>query len=104
MGYSVTTSLDQPSARSLASPKTHVPGSRLSDAGHRYYSATLSRWISRDPIGELVFIAQYAAQLPMYLFVRNCPQSEVDPLGLVEFEGCTDDQKQRILGVNNRVH
>jgi RHS repeat-associated protein len=52
MGYHLTTSLALPSARSLASPKTHVPGSRLQERGHRYYSASLSRWVSRDPIGE----------------------------------------------------
>ena len=34
------------------SPKTHTPVSPVQDLGLRYYSANLSRWISRDPAGE----------------------------------------------------
>ena len=47
MGYSLTTSLARPSARSHASPKTHVPGSRLQERGHRYYNPEMGRWIGR---------------------------------------------------------
>jgi hypothetical protein len=53
MGFSLTTSLARPSVRPLASPKTHTPLSRLQERGHRFYSTELSRWISRDPIGEM---------------------------------------------------
>jgi hypothetical protein len=52
MGYHLTTSFDLPPARSHASPKTHTPLPRLQERGLRFYSATLGRWHSRDPIAE----------------------------------------------------
>ena len=43
--------------------------------GYRYYSPTLGRWISRDPIGE-------GDGINLYVFARNCLTSSVDGLGL----------------------
>ena len=43
--------------------------------GHRYYNPSTGRWLSRDPIGE-----RGCANLAG--FVRNCPTSMIDPLGL----------------------
>lgn len=53
MGYFLTTEPENAvPGKSLASPKTHTPGSRLQERGLRYYSANMARWLSRDPIGE----------------------------------------------------
>jgi hypothetical protein len=123
MGYSLTTTLDRPFARSLASPKTHVPGSRLQERGHRYYSASLSRWISRDPIGESGFVAlvksltarrrdesvlagirMKEAISAITVFVANSPVGKYDVLGLVlgaPTDGkirCNKDCKPEITG------
>jgi len=43
--------------------------------GYRYYSPTLGRWISRDPIGV-------RGDLSLYRYARNAPASLYDPLGL----------------------
>jgi len=43
--------------------------------GHRYYSARLGRWTTRDPLGE-------AGGLNLYGFVGNDPVNGIDPLGL----------------------
>jgi RHS repeat-associated protein len=75
MGYSLTTSFDLPSTRPHASPKMHVPGSRLQERGLRYYSTELSRWINRDPIDE-------QDSLNVCAFVRNAPVDRIDYLGL----------------------
>jgi RHS repeat-associated protein len=80
MGYSLTTSLARPPARSHASPKTHVPGSRLQERGHRFYSTDLSRWISRDPIGERGGSNLYSA-------MGNRPLDRCDPFGLTNDPG-----------------
>jgi len=42
--------------------------------GYRYYSPTLGRWMSRDPIAE-------QGGLNLYAYVGNSPTSRVDPLG-----------------------
>jgi len=53
MGYFLTTSCrERAAAESLASPKTHTPGSRVSNLGARFYSPDLGRWVNRDPIEE----------------------------------------------------
>jgi RHS repeat-associated protein len=74
MGYHLTTSLAPPRVRSYATPKTHTPLPRLQERGHRFYSTELSRWISRDPIGE-------EGGLSEYVFVDGNAIGEVDVLG-----------------------
>ena len=44
-------------------------------SGYRYYSPTLGRWLSRDPIGE-------TGGLNLFGFVNNSPVSRWDRLGL----------------------
>ena len=51
--------------------------------GYRFYSPTLGRWLTRDPIEE-------EGGLNLYGFARNLPLSYVDPFGL--------DWKVRALG------
>jgi RHS repeat-associated protein len=74
MAYHLTTSFPRPSARSHASPKTHTPLPRLQERGHRFYSAELSRWISRDPEGE-------GREKHLFRFVNNGPNIRIDYLG-----------------------
>ena len=69
--------------------------------GHRYYSPGMGRWCSRDPIEEEGFRimrheSQLARQTSYYLAMLNSPIGAVDALGLLEFSGCTEDQKRRI--------
>src|SRR5439155_12498012 len=52
----------------------HQP-SGLNLATYRAYSATLGRWISRDPIGE-------RGGINLYGYVENDPIRRIDPLGL----------------------
>jgi RHS repeat-associated protein len=100
MGYSLTTSLARPAARSHASPKTHVPLPRLQERGHRYYSANLSRWISRDPLGLGPRRAKRPEFLNLMTFVGNEPLGHVDPTGLwgirypTEYGECTSLSKK----------
>jgi RHS repeat-associated protein len=55
-------------------PKAHTPDRSAKDSGHRYYSPEISRWLNRDPIGEVGEVNLYAA-------VRNNAIVVVDPLG-----------------------
>jgi RHS repeat-associated protein len=48
--------------------------------GYRYYSASLGRWINRDPIEE-------GDTANLYLFTLNNPMSNIDPNGLITLEG-----------------
>ena len=72
MGYYLT---DQSPTQAPASPKTHTPLPRLQERGLRFYSTELSRWISRDPIGE-------RGGMNVLVFVWNRPENYVDCLGL----------------------
>jgi RHS repeat-associated protein len=68
----------------------------LSYYGHRYYSPTAGRWLSRDPLGEHAFFLQHVARKPAgkfyrlvqealkpcYSFVGNAPLGRYDLLGL----------------------
>lgn len=82
MGYYI-----QPdSVRGDATPKTHTPGSRMQELGHRSYTPYLGRWTSRDPLGE-------RGSRNLHAFVRNSALSRCDPLGLqeeTEWDGTID--------------
>ena len=97
MGFYYTTSPENAvPGKSWVPPKTHTPGSRLEKRGARFYSATLSRWMSRDPIGEsgfavllleLASTAQEKCCQP-YVFVQNAPTLVFDYLGLEGKKAC----------------
>lgn len=56
------------------STKPFDPETGLGYWGFRYYSPTLGRWLSRDPIGE--------QGSSLYVFVGNAPIGRIDPKGL----------------------
>ncbi len=66
-----TGSLDQPYQFST---KPYESGSGLSYFGYRFYSASLGRWMTRDPLGE-------EEGLNLYEYVLNNPVSYLDPDG-----------------------
>ncbi len=98
--------------------KTLTPDRSAKDSGLRYYSAEISRWLNRDPMGEdtnpifagpyqegwLVFIqesyfhlsaptvfgrAELAnEQLALYIYARNRPCSQIDALGQNDVDPC----------------
>ena len=59
----------------LAATRYHDWETALYYYGHRYYSPSTARWLSRDPIGE-------AGGMNLYAFVDNAPLAWVDALGL----------------------
>jgi RHS repeat-associated protein len=54
--------------------------------GQRFYSATLSRWINRDPIGESDDDGNIN---PLYVFILNRPATLCDFLGLAHVKNNT---------------
>jgi RHS repeat-associated protein len=60
------------------SSKYHDDVSGLIYYGHRYYSPSQQRWLSRDPIG-------HEGGLNLYGFLANDPVNAVDALGLIEY-------------------
>lgn len=68
--------------------------------GHRYYSASTGRWLSKDPLGDEAFFRSYSADKdeiaqmllrveslkPSYVFALNQPISAIDLLGLDRWE------------------
>jgi RHS repeat-associated protein len=76
MAYFLTSEAETAAlAKSLADPKTHTPLLRVKERGLRFYSATLSRWVNRDPIGE-------RGGVDLYVFLGNGPVDAFDRLGL----------------------
>jgi len=76
MGYFLTAEPRRRMAAGvLARPKTHTPGSRVSNLGYRFYSPGLGRWINRDPVSE-------RGGMNLYLYCANSPPSSLDPWGL----------------------
>jgi uncharacterized protein (DUF2235 family) len=61
----------------------------LSYYGYRYYSPTMGRWLSRDPLGE-------AGGVNLVGFVGNSPENATDPLGLAlyAFDGTWNDREK----------
>ena len=73
---------------------TTTMSSGLSYYGYRYYSPSLGRWLSRDPLGERGFIfSLYKRQVQsqkdtgnLYLFVGNSSINKFDYLGLDQWD------------------
>ena len=75
----------------------------LYNYGYRYYFSHLGRWLSRDPIGEEMFLQQYASSgasrlvvlssreslMPAYRFNRNNALHYVDQFGLTSASSST---------------
>jgi RHS repeat-associated protein len=57
--------------------KTLTPDRSAKDSGHRYYSPEISRWLSRDPIGE-------DGAVNLYGFTHNDPIRRVDQDGRID--------------------
>jgi RHS repeat-associated protein len=68
-----TGTLDQPYQFST---KAYDRGTGLSYYGYRFYSPSMGRWTSRDPLGE-------KGGLNLYEFVGNDPVNRIDLLGEV---------------------
>ncbi len=76
---------------------------RLQERGLRFYSANLSRWISRDPIGDVAVVGARDSTAPRnehmktrwlsyaadaYGFLENKPTCAIDPVGLTVYYCC----------------
>ena len=57
----------------------------------RYYSPSIGRFISRDPIG-------YKGGINVYAYVNNNPVNKIDPLGLRSVEECRRKYRNCKLG------
>jgi len=72
----------------ILSTKYFDDETELAYFGYRYYSPEMGRWVSRDPIGDLVFqiasgqSGKQSRELDYYVFVGNQPISRLDMLGL----------------------
>ena len=75
MGYYNTTSASFAGTCESVIPKPHTRDFPVSVLGFRFYSTKLSRWLSRDPIGEW-------GGWNLYEFVGNDCISRTDPFGL----------------------
>ena len=79
-----------------ARPQNAIPPIVTVGIGHRFYSPSLGRWLSRDPIGEEMFLGNFIrgrteedrvrlrkeSRESAYEFVDNSPIASVDPHGL----------------------
>ena len=83
MGYYGTTSR----RRSGCTPETANPRSARAVSGRRFYSASLERWVSRDPIGE-------GGGVNYYNFAKNDAISRFDADGRVSIITLTKDEKK----------
>ena len=69
---------NRPSSRRKNRPTPTATASGMRFYGFRYYSPSLGRWMSRDPLGEL-------GARNLFLFVHNNSVNSVDPLGQVDW-------------------
>lgn len=67
----------------------HHAASGLNFALHRAYDSTHTRWLNRDPIGEV-------GGVNLYAYVAEDPVSNVDPLGLC-------DSNSNSNGISNAI-
>ncbi|MEW6198698.1 MAG: RHS repeat-associated core domain-containing protein [Planctomycetota bacterium] len=78
------------------SPQRIAPSADLSDFGMRYYSATLGRWLNRDPIGDFATanLVRHSESrrrrtfgglggANVYAYVGNNPTNRTDYLGMM---------------------
>ena len=70
----------------------------------RVYSPELGRWLSKDPLGDEVFLLEVSkgttarerkrlrsrGLAPSYLFVENAPAFKLDPIGLDVVNNCSE--------------
>ena len=75
------------------STKWQDPVTGMHDYGFRWYSASLGRWLSRDPIGE-------RGGVNLYGFVGNDGVNAWDLLGLTE---CDEERKKRCQQLVNSI-
>jgi RHS repeat-associated protein len=75
--------------KSRSNDKATYADSNVYYYGYRYYSPTLGRWVSRDPIGE-------EGELNRYVFVKNNGVNTLDRLGLISIQECKKESKQII--------
>jgi RHS repeat-associated protein len=82
--------------------------------GYRSYNPSAGRWPNRDPLNELghrTLLAKRSSRVQsdagnLYEFVGNNPVSQIDPLGLIKFEGCEgreEDLKQQFNNFCQKV-
>jgi RHS repeat-associated protein len=60
------------------SSKEYINQANIYYYGFRFYEPNLSRWLNRDPIGEV-------GGINLYEFVRNRPVNGIDPFGLTTY-------------------
>ncbi len=77
-------SLDQPLRFST---KRYDEGNGLSYFGYRFYSPSIGRWMTRDPMGE-------RGGMNLYGFVENNPINQFDPWGLGLFNPTPEEIAQ----------
>jgi len=58
--------------------------------GYRYYSPSLGRWLSKDPIGE-------KGGVHLFAFVRNNPVDRFDLFGLIDNGGAAKTKCQEVI-------
>jgi len=99
--WGAKTRIGVPTGRPILSTKYLDKETGLYYYGYRYYSPTLGRWLSRDPIGEEHFVKSFVegrpwrerrrilahSYFPLYAFLLNYPLNAVDYLGL-DNPGC----------------
>jgi RHS repeat-associated protein len=110
------------------STKRTDPTSDLVLYEYRVYSPCTGRWANRDPLGEPGFMLlttgrqpahahdfdkddepttgrswHVAERLNVYAFVLNNPQNRIDPIGLISFDGCSDQQQADLAAAWNSV-
>ena len=76
--------------------KTLTPDRSAKDSGHRFYSAEISRWLSRDPIGE-------NAAENVYYFLWNNPVGLTDLLGLLPSPFTLFGEPELLNPVNTQI-
>lgn len=85
-------------SRRYAGYFVHDP-SKLQFAVYRNYSASLGRWLRRDPIEE-------NGGINLYSYVNNYPSQSIDPLGLLDYcygTNCMGAALRRPAGPNGSV-
>jgi hypothetical protein len=95
MGFYATTEfIDAPPAREKGTAKG--PHFRGATSGYRFYSPSLGRWVSRDPLGDESFLRRFVmnknvkaqkhwreqSRSSVYVFVENSLPTKADYLGL----------------------
>jgi RHS repeat-associated protein len=78
----------------------------LNYAGARYYDASIGRFISQDPVSQMIPEAYLTdpQRANMYAYARNNPMNRIDPTGLYDMKNRTVEKGDTMASIDGAIN